>query len=82
VWQTARDLGHSRYFLDDEVFIEDDHVPFVRAGIEALDLIDFEYGPGNAWWHTSEDTLGKLSAASLQAVGEVLLEVLRRLERP
>jgi Zn-dependent M28 family amino/carboxypeptidase len=80
VWETARELGHGRYFLDEELYIEDDHVPFVRAGVEALDLIDFEYGPGNSWWHTPADTLDKLSPASLQAVGEVLLEVLKRLD--
>ncbi len=79
IWQVAREKGHGRHFLNDEVFMEDDHAPFVKAGVNAIDLIDFDYGPGNSWWHTPEDTLDKLSPASLNAVGEVLLAVLERL---
>jgi len=60
--------------------IDDDHIPFVRMGIPALDLIDFDYGPGHSWWHTEKDTMDKLSPQSLQIVGDVLMEVLRRLE--
>jgi Zn-dependent M28 family amino/carboxypeptidase len=56
--------------------ISDDHLPFLEAGIPALDLIDFDFGPGptpGAWWHTSEDTLDKVCAESLDAVGEAAL---------
>jgi Zn-dependent M28 family amino/carboxypeptidase len=77
IWQCANDLGYSKYFLKEGSMIEDDHVPFVRAGVEAVDLIDFDYPS----WHTAEDTFDKLSAKSLQVVGDVLLEVLRRLEK-
>jgi Zn-dependent M28 family amino/carboxypeptidase len=80
VWQTAAQLGFGRYFLDHESWIEDDHVPFVKRGVPALDLIDFDYGPDHAWWHTEGDTLDKLSARSFEVVGTVLLEVLRKLE--
>lgn len=80
VWQIARDLGFSRHFLNDAVAIEDDHVPFVARGVNALDLIDFEYGPGNEWWHTDQDTMDKLNASSFQVVGMVLLELLVRLD--
>ncbi len=80
VWQVARQQGYGRYFLEDQVFIEDDHTPFVNAGVNALDLIDFNYGPDNSWWHTPEDTMDKLSAASLDAVGQVLMAVLARLD--
>ena len=62
------------------VHIEDDHMPFVRIGAPALDLIDFSYGPNHSWWHTAQDTMDKLSAQSLQIVGDVLIETLRRLE--
>ena len=55
--------------------ILDDHVPFRRLGIPAIDLIDFAYGPGNAYWHTSQDTLDKLSAESLRIVGGVCLQL-------
>jgi glutaminyl-peptide cyclotransferase len=59
--------------------ILDDHIPFVEAGVRAVDLIDFTYGPGpspGAWWHTTEDTLDKVCAESLDAVGEATLAVL------
>lgn len=80
VWQAARDLGHGQYFLNQEISIDDDHMPFVRAGVRSLNLIDFSYGPDHSWWHTEHDTMDKLSLRSFQVVGEVLLESLRRLE--
>jgi glutaminyl-peptide cyclotransferase len=81
VWQVAAELGYSRHFLNQATAIEDDHIPFVRAGVAALDLIDFSYGADHSWWHTAEDTMDKLSARSLQVVGDVLLESIRRLEQ-
>lgn len=81
VWQTARELGYERHFLPDEVATEDDHLPFLQKGVPAVNLIDFRYGPGNHYWHTAEDTLDKLSPASFQIVGDVLLRVLARLEQ-
>jgi Zn-dependent M28 family amino/carboxypeptidase len=59
----------------------DDHVPFVNAGIPAVDLIDFDYGPGpspGAYWHTTQDTLDKVCPESLDAVGEAVLQILSR----
>ena len=53
----------------------DDHVPFQELGIPAVDLIDFAYGPDNAWWHTAEDTTDKLSAASLAGVGQLAADL-------
>ncbi|MCS6954049.1 MAG: M28 family peptidase [Bryobacterales bacterium] len=81
IWQIAAELGYGRHFLNDVVEIEDDHLPFLRAGVPAVNLIDFDYGPGHSWWHTERDTLDKLSARSFQVVGDVILEWLRRLER-
>ena len=80
VWDTAAELGYSRHFPMHEGAIEDDHIPFLRAGAAALDLIDFEYGPNNMWWHTEQDTVDKLSAKSFQAIGDVVLRVLSKLE--
>jgi Zn-dependent M28 family amino/carboxypeptidase len=81
VWRTARELGYERYFLSDEVATEDDHLPFLQKGVPAVNLIDFRYGgSGNRYWHTAEDTIDKLSAASFQIVGDVVLRVLTRLE--
>jgi Zn-dependent M28 family amino/carboxypeptidase len=81
VWKTAARLGYSRYFLDREAAFEDDHLPFIRAGVPAVDLIDLNYGLGNRYWHTTEDTLDKLSPRSLQIVGEVVLETIAELDR-
>jgi Zn-dependent M28 family amino/carboxypeptidase len=81
VWQVAAQLGHGRKFDGPEIAVEDDHVPFLRLGVRALNLIDFEYGPNHGWWHTDKDTMDKLSADSLQAVGRVLVETLKGLEQ-
>jgi len=67
-WSAARRLGH-RQFVNEAMAIEDDHLPFLQAGVPAVDIIDLEYPA----WHTEHDTLDKVSAASLQVVGDVLL---------
>lgn len=79
VWQAAKETGYGKYFLDYGGPIEDDHMPFLKRGVNALDLIDFDYGPNNKYWHTDQDTIDKISAHSLEVVGNVLLEVLRRI---
>jgi len=79
VWQTATDLGYGKYFLNFAEATEDDHLPFLRKGVNALDLIDFDYGPDNEYWHTEKDTMDKLSAHSFEVVGNVLLAVIRKL---
>lgn len=80
VWQTAAELGLGRHFLNVGGSVEDDHMPFLKRGVPAVNLIDFDFGPGNSFWHTEQDTLDKLSAESFQVVGTVLLEVLKKLE--
>jgi Zn-dependent M28 family amino/carboxypeptidase len=81
VWDVAARLGFKKHFLDLGGAVEDDHVPFVRRGVNSLDLIDFNYGPGNSYWHSDRDTIDKLSAESLRVVGTVLLESIRELEK-
>ncbi len=51
----------------------DDHVPFLERGVPAIDLIDFNYGPGNAFWHTTQDSLDKISAQSIKTVADFAL---------
>jgi glutaminyl-peptide cyclotransferase len=80
IWRTADSLGLGRYFLREPGAIEDDHVPFLQRGVNAVDLIDFDYGPENSWWHTEQDSMDKLSAQSLETVGTVLAAVLKRLD--
>ena len=76
LWATAARLGHGRHFLATEMGVEDDHAPFLRLGVPAALLIDFDYPP----WHTAEDTLDKVSAQSLAVVGDVVLEALPAIE--
>lgn len=76
IWTSARRLGYGTYFLADTLAVEDDHVPFLRAGVPATLLIDFDFPP----WHTADDTLDKVSAQSLQIVGDVVLDALPAVE--
>lgn len=80
VWETAKQSGYAAHFSTLDSAVEDDHIPFLKAGAAALDLIDFNYGPENRWWHTDQDTIDKLSAQSFQVVGNVLVKVLAKLE--
>jgi len=80
VRETAAALGYGKQFGGPAQPIADDHLPFVRRGVNAIDLIDFDYGPGHSYWHTGQDTLDKLSAASFDVMGKVLVEVLHKLE--
>jgi Zn-dependent M28 family amino/carboxypeptidase len=77
LWASAARLGHGRHFLGTEMGVEDDHAPFLRAGVPAALLIDFDYPP----WHTPDDTLDKVSAQSLAVVGDVVLDALPAIEQ-
>ena len=69
IWDVAQKLGYWQYFLPEQKYtITDDHVPFLEAGIPAVDIIDMEY----RYWHTSYDTANKVSPASLGIVGTTL----------
>jgi Zn-dependent M28 family amino/carboxypeptidase len=76
IWASAARLGHARHFLGAEMGVEDDHAPFLRAGVPAVLLIDFDFPP----WHTADDTLDKVSAQSLATVGDVVLDALPSIE--
>jgi len=76
----AAKLGYAKYFRQDAGAIEDDHHPFAEVGVNVLDVIDFDYGPNQTYWHTDKDTVDKLSAQSLQVVGDVILEVTKELD--
>ncbi len=66
--------------LGDAGDVVDDHVPFVAAGYRAADIIDFDYGPGNAWWHTAQDTPDKLSAEALARAAALVRRAVGLLE--
>jgi Zn-dependent M28 family amino/carboxypeptidase len=73
----ATSMGYESHFFARQLPVEDDHLPFVRAGVPSIDLIDLNYGPGNSYHHSPEDTLDKLSPQSLEIVGRVVLEMVR-----
>jgi Zn-dependent M28 family amino/carboxypeptidase len=81
IWSIARDLGYEKHFENSQTAIEDDHMPFRRRGVEAVDLIDFEYGVLNRYWHSDKDTMDKLSPKSFEIMGKVVTETLRRLDQ-
>ena len=75
VWGTARRLKQPA-FMDEETTVEDDHLPFLKAGVPSLDIIDLDYPQ----WHTAQDTLDAVAARSLQTVGDVLMAALPEIE--
>ncbi len=68
IWQKGRQLEHDAFQDRPGPSVLDDHTPFLQRGVPAVDIIDFSY----PYWHTEEDTLDKVSAESLAAVGETL----------
>ncbi len=79
--KAAREYGWQSFFFQRSTYDEDDHIPFVHRGVPCADLIDLDYGYNNAYWHTAEDTLDKISAQSLTIVGDTILETIRLLDQ-
>jgi glutaminyl-peptide cyclotransferase len=78
VWQSGRELGYDKVFVDRvEGVGGDDHEPFLKAGIDSLDMIQLST---YHYWHTPEDTLDKISAQSLKTVGDAVLASLPKIE--
>lgn len=78
IWKTAKTLGYDSVFVGGQgTPLTDDHVELQKAGLRAVDVVDFDYGPGNAYWHTANDTMDKISAASLGVIGDVALALIR-----
>ncbi len=81
VYKAASNLGYQSHFFATQTAIEDDHLPFKQYGVPVADIIDIDYGYGNALHHTDQDTLDKLSPKSLKIAGDVVLETVRLLEQ-
>jgi glutaminyl-peptide cyclotransferase len=75
IWGAAKKLGHSA-FMTETTKVEDDHLPFITAGVPSVDIIDLDY----PHWHTASDSLDAVSARSLQVVGDTLLAALPQIE--
>jgi hypothetical protein len=80
IWEVANGLGYAGKFISEyKHSMIDDHTPFLEAGIPAVDIIDFDY----PYWHTVQDTPDKVSAESLQVVGETLrVWIMQQSEQP
>jgi glutaminyl-peptide cyclotransferase len=81
IYEAAARLGYQSHFFARTLPMDDDHIPFVKRGVPSIDLIDFTYGYNNVFWHTSEDTVDKLSPQSLKIVGMVMLESVRLMDK-
>jgi glutaminyl-peptide cyclotransferase len=77
VYQAATNLGYQSHFYESGGAIDDDHLPFLKIGVPAVDIIDLDYGYNNVYHHSVEDTLDKLSPQSLAISGNVVLETIR-----
>src|SRR6266481_962808 len=76
IWSTAARLGYSNIFVNESSSTVDDHIIFLKRGVPAVDVINFEI----PYWHTVEDTLDKVSAKSLAITGDVFLESVKQLQ--
>jgi Zn-dependent M28 family amino/carboxypeptidase len=74
IWAIASELGYTQFIPAYKYNLIDDHIPFIHAGIRAIDVIDFDY----PYWHTTHDTLDKISADSLAAVGNTIIKWLEQ----
>ena len=77
IWNAASRLGYGNVFSNEMTSVDDDHVPFITAGVPAVDIIDLDYRA----WHTAADTLENVSPRSLQIVGDVVLAALPDIEQ-
>ncbi|MGA9631172.1 MAG: M28 family peptidase [Candidatus Acidiferrales bacterium] len=81
VWSTADRLGYANVFLSSETQISDDHQPFLKRNVPAVDIIDFDDYSNAGYWHTPQDTMDMLSPRSFSIVGYVILESVAELQR-
>lgn len=74
-------LGYKNLSAGPATSMYDDHVPFLGVGIPSLDIIDFDYGPNNSFWHTEKDKAENVSVNSIFKVVQVVACMLESLER-
>jgi hypothetical protein len=77
IWQTGRELGYDKIFVDRQEGVGgDDHEPFLNSGVASVDLIQLNSYP---YWHKADDTVDKISAQSMKVVGETVLASLPKI---
>jgi glutaminyl-peptide cyclotransferase len=80
-WETAKKVGYQDILSNIVTEVQDDHIPFLDAGIPTVDIIDLDYGPGNSYHHTLQDTVDKVSPDSMEKVGNAVLAMLPQLQK-
>ena len=75
----ARKAGLTGLVKRGDEIVTDDHVPFLEKGFPAIDMIDFNYGPDNSFWHTDKDVMDNISEKSLLSTGRIVAEMLNAL---
>ena len=82
--KAGKDTGHSKYLFKDSQAVDDDHIPFMQRGVPVLDVIDYKYGTTfneEAYHHTEQDTMDKLSANSLQVSADLFVELVKLIDQ-
>jgi glutaminyl-peptide cyclotransferase len=80
VWKKAAELGYSNIFVNRDLAVEDDHDPFLHRNVPAVDIIDLAGYQEMGYWHTTQDTMDKISPANIAIVGQVILESVNELQ--
>ena len=79
VWGLADEIGLGMMFpTRTGTWVSDDHLPLNRAGIRTINIIDFDYGPSNGYWHTLSDDIENVSPRGLGIVGRLMVELIYR----
>jgi Zn-dependent M28 family amino/carboxypeptidase len=81
MWGTAAKLGYSEIFVNTSRGAEDDHDSFLKRKVPSMDVIDFDREQDVPFWHTSDDSLDKISGRSLAISGHVFLETVNELQK-
>jgi glutaminyl-peptide cyclotransferase len=81
IYEAATRLGYQSHFFARTMPVDDDHIPFMKHGVACADFIDFDYGYNDVFWHTTQDTVDKLSSKSLEIVGATMLETVGILDK-
>jgi len=81
VYEAATRVGYQSHFFARTMPVDDDHIPFMKRGVACADFIDFDYGYNDVFWHTTQDTVDKLSPKSLEIVGVTMLETVGILDK-
>ena len=81
VWNTARNIGYGKFFVNASGGgVTDDHLYVNKGrGIPSINIINYDpntYHRFGSYWHTQQDTMDNIDRETLKAVGQTVLEVI------